>query len=176
MSIKNDISSLFAQILAEHDGNKAAAAASLDVNTVTFWHWMNGTRNPAESLFKAIDKAGGKLIGPGISEHKTDKSDVTKIAELKKEITALQRALLERDLQIKELEKYKYKWEGHIEEEEAKARALVQAQNFRHPEKKRGDDIFAIDKAAENNGDPVSSAGRCRHTAHGAAEGDDAIE
>lgn len=64
MSIQADIQKLFGKVLQEHGGNKAAAAASLGVNPVTFWGWVKGNRKKNEVIFDAIDRAGGKLICP----------------------------------------------------------------------------------------------------------------
>lgn len=65
MGIEHDIQRLLANVLKEFNGNSAAAAASLGVNPVTFWGWMQGTRRPARVLYEAIDKAGGVLLIPG---------------------------------------------------------------------------------------------------------------
>ncbi|MDR0827357.1 MAG: hypothetical protein LBN33_05705 [Desulfovibrio sp.] len=65
MSIEKDIQQLFELILQQHGGNKAAAAESLNVNPVTFWHWVTKTRNLPSTLCKAIDRAGARLLIPG---------------------------------------------------------------------------------------------------------------
>ena len=90
MGIENDIQRLFAGVLDEHGGNKAAAAASLDVNAVTFWGWTTGKRKPPSALCKAIDSAGGKLLLPG--EFPPASPDQSRdIESLKKEIGFLTR-------------------------------------------------------------------------------------
>ena len=65
MGIEQDIERLFASVLEKYRGNKAAVAASLDINAVTFWGWATGKRKPPAALCKAIDKAGGILLIPG---------------------------------------------------------------------------------------------------------------
>lgn len=65
MGIEKDIERLFASVLEKYRGNKAAAAASLDINAVTFWGWATGKRKPPSALCKAIDMAGGVLLIPG---------------------------------------------------------------------------------------------------------------
>lgn len=65
MGIEKDIERLFASVLEKYRGNKAAAAASLDTNAVTFWGWASGKRKPPAALCKAIDMAGGVLLIPG---------------------------------------------------------------------------------------------------------------
>ena len=65
MTIENDIQRLFEMVLQKYGGNKAAAAASLNTNAVTFWHWVSGTRKLPSTLCKAIDNAGGRLLLPG---------------------------------------------------------------------------------------------------------------
>lgn len=67
MGIEKDIQSLFAGVLEKYGGNKAAAAESLGVNPVTFWHWVTKTRKLPSTLCKAIDNAGGSLLFPGES-------------------------------------------------------------------------------------------------------------
>ena len=67
MGIEKDIERLFASVLEKYRGNKAAAAASLDINAVTFWGWATGKRKPPAALCKAIDMAGGILLIPGDS-------------------------------------------------------------------------------------------------------------
>ena len=59
MSFKQDIQEVFKKVLARHGGVKRAAAASLGVNVVTFWGWIQGTRTPnVETLSKAMDMLG----------------------------------------------------------------------------------------------------------------------
>lgn len=57
MGFKEDITHIFSEVLRQHGGNKAAAAESLGVNTVTFWGWVEGKRTPnTEALAPLLDK------------------------------------------------------------------------------------------------------------------------
>ena len=105
MGIENDIQRLFQGVLDEHNGNKAAAAASLNVNAVTFWHWVTKTRKMPSTLCKAIDSAGGKLLLPG-EAMPTSLDQDAKVESLLKEINSLIRerdALLDGNNALKKL-------------------------------------------------------------------------
>ena len=65
MSIEESIKKLFNQLIEQHGGNKAAAAASIGVNPVTFWGWVNSKRGLNPALCQAIDRAGAILLIPG---------------------------------------------------------------------------------------------------------------
>ena len=67
MGIEESIKELFNRLIAQHSGNNAAAAASIGVNPVTFWGWMNNKRGLNHTLCQAIDRAGGILLIPGDS-------------------------------------------------------------------------------------------------------------
>jgi len=102
MGIEKDIQRLFQGVLDKYDGNKAAAAASIDVNPVTFWHWVTKTRKMPSTLCKAIDSAGGKLFLPG-EQPPTSPEQERDIEALKKEIAFLTR---ENELLTRLVDKY----------------------------------------------------------------------
>lgn len=97
MGIEADIQRLFAKVLQKYGGNKAAAAASLDVNNVTFWGWVTGKRQINPALCKAIDRAGGVLLLPGERTQTSAKSDDDlekmreRVAVLEHEISLMER-------------------------------------------------------------------------------------
>jgi len=64
MKSEERIKQLFQKVLDDHGGNKAAAAASLDTNHVTFWGWVQGKRGLSKALLNAIDKAGAQITFP----------------------------------------------------------------------------------------------------------------
>lgn len=88
MSIQADIQKLFEKVLQEHGGNKAAAAASLGVNPVTFWGWVKGNRKKNEVIFDAIDRAGGKLICPGEAPAYSAPYELDRLKQQNKELQA----------------------------------------------------------------------------------------
>lgn len=97
MGIEKDIEQLFAMVLKKHHGNKAAAAGSLDINTVTFWGWATGKRKPPAALCKAIDNAGGKLLLPGEPEPPArEDRDVESVRSQEAEFARLREAELAR--------------------------------------------------------------------------------
>ena len=67
MGIEESIKELFNRLIAQYGGNKAAAAASIGVNPVTFWGWVKSKRSLNPALCQAIDRAGGILLIPGDS-------------------------------------------------------------------------------------------------------------
>lgn len=67
MGIEESIMELFNRLIVQHDGNKAAAAAAIGVNPVTFWGWVRSKRGLNSTLCQAIDRAGGILLIPGDS-------------------------------------------------------------------------------------------------------------
>lgn len=102
MGIEKDIQRLFAGVLEKCGGNKAAAAASLNVNAVTFWGWATGKRKPPKALCAAIDSAGGKLLMPGeMPPASPDK--VKDVEDLRREIAFLTR---ENELLSRLVDKY----------------------------------------------------------------------
>ena len=109
MGIENDIQKLFSKVVDKYDGNKAAAAESLGVNTVTFWGWVTGKRSLNSVLCGAIDKAGGILLVPGAPPPDTTPPNAAQ------DIQTLTKQIKELEKQIEELKVYKNKWEGHIE-------------------------------------------------------------
>ncbi len=64
MGMEEDVRHILEKILEQNAGNKKAAAKALGVNPMTFWGWMEGTRNPSHILFKALDAAGARLLAP----------------------------------------------------------------------------------------------------------------
>jgi len=90
MGIEKDIQRLFSGVIERHGGNKAAAAASIDVNPVTFWHWVSQTRKFPSTLCKAIDSAGGRLLIPGEAPPVIPEQN-SEIEALRKEIDFLTR-------------------------------------------------------------------------------------
>ena len=66
MSFEKDIQEIFQEILNQHGGNKAAAAESLGVNSVTFWGWLEGKRvHNMKALYPAMEKIGARIVFPG---------------------------------------------------------------------------------------------------------------
>ena len=109
MGIENDIEKLFSKVVDNYDGNKAAAAEALGVNTVTFWGWVTGKRSLNSVLCGAIDKAGGILLVPGESNSDPTSSNTAQnVQNFTKQIEELEK-------QVEELKIYKNKWEGHLE-------------------------------------------------------------
>lgn len=65
MGYLDDIQKILKQVLERHNGNKAAAAASLGVNSVTFWGWIEGTRIPTtQALAPLMDKLNASVLLP----------------------------------------------------------------------------------------------------------------
>jgi hypothetical protein len=102
MGIEEDIKSLFKEVLVKHGGNKAAAARSLDTNSVTFWGWVTAERKPPAALCRAIDKAGAKLVWTGEDVFTLSAKD-QEIKKLQEKIESLSR---ENDLLNKLVRKY----------------------------------------------------------------------
>ena len=95
MGFKEDITHIFSEVLRQHGGNKAAAAESLGVNTVTFWGWVEGKRTPnTEALAPLLDKVGARLILPGETIENQVVSQ-SKNAGLEAEVARLRRKLEE---------------------------------------------------------------------------------
>lgn len=109
MDIMQTVQDLFGKVLADHDGNQAAAARSLGINSVTFHGWIRGNRKKDDTMLRAIERAGGIILPPGASSE--DNSSVIK--DLREKIMSLESELAVKDRQIAELLKYKYMWEGH---------------------------------------------------------------
>ena len=107
MSIHEDIQKLFAQVLREHDGNKAAAARSLGINAVTFWGWIEGSRKQKEIIFDAIERAGGRLVMPGEDKAGSATEHELAIVRAKAESLARENELLRKLLSKYEEEKPK---------------------------------------------------------------------
>ncbi len=63
MGIQKDIEALFLRVVERCDGRKARAAELLGVSVPTFLAWLKGTRGTSsrDSLWRAIDAAGGVL-------------------------------------------------------------------------------------------------------------------
>lgn len=102
--MEEKIKKLFLQVMEKHDGNKSNAAASLGVNNVTFWSWVNGKRGLNSTLCSAIDHAGGVLLIPGDEQHtKFDKSG--DIDKLQAENAALRAQVADLSSQLKFAEK-----------------------------------------------------------------------
>lgn len=114
--MEKDIYTLLYNVLKKHEDNKAAAE-SLGVNPVTFWHWMTKTRKLPSTLCKAIDNAGGKLLFPGESLPASPGLE-SDLAGLRKEIAYLTK---ENQLLTRLLDKY-------IEAEERQKKVEEQGQ------------------------------------------------
>ena len=125
MGIEESILALFKQLIAQHGGNKAAAAASIGVNSVTFWGWVKSKRGLNRALCQASDRAGGILLIPGDSvpasrEIKLQTSSHPQ-GSSSEQVAALEARIRELEAQVRALEVYKHKWEGHLEAEAVRA-------------------------------------------------------
>ena len=97
MGFEEDLQRLFARIIEQNGGNNAKAAESLQINKITFWGWTVGNRKRNETLYKAIDAAGGKLLVPGDAlppypsgTTSTDTQD-SEIVQLREKVASLTR-------------------------------------------------------------------------------------
>ena len=118
MGIEESIKELFNRLIAQHSGNNAAAAASIGVNPVTFWGWMNNKRGLNHTLCQAIDRAGGILLIPGDSVPAGGSTQPPTHGQLEgasQRVVELEAQVKELEAQVRALEVYKHKWEGHIE-------------------------------------------------------------
>lgn len=64
MGMEEDVRHILEKVLEDNAGNKKSAAKALGVNPMTFWGWMEGTRNPSHILFQALDAAGARILAP----------------------------------------------------------------------------------------------------------------